>query len=224
MTSIIKPPKTISEQVLEALEEEILSGFYQPGDRMVETEIAGHLGVSRGPVREALLVLERRGLIQEKDGIAKGREVVSLKEQDLRQFYQVRIFIESQGLITHARNRDDKVLGRLEEMTREMEPMVQRGDPEAYREANTAWHYFIVSSLNNPRLYDFYLDNDRIIRWFAGFTLAPTRLASSNQEHRTVLEACRRQDIIAINEGLFTHQMQALERVLQKIKKASPKN
>lgn len=66
MSSIIKPPKTISEQVLEVLEEEILSGFYQPGDRMVETEIAKRLGVSRGPVREALLVLESRGLLQEK--------------------------------------------------------------------------------------------------------------------------------------------------------------
>ena len=80
MSSIIKPPKTISEQVLEALEKDILTGFYRPGDRMVETEIAGRLGVSRGPVREALLALERRGLIQEKNGNAKGREVISLDE------------------------------------------------------------------------------------------------------------------------------------------------
>ncbi len=223
MTSIIKPPKTISEQVLEALEQDILSGFYQPGDRMVETEIAGRLGVSRGPVREALLVLERRGLIQETDGIAKGREVVSLNEQDLRQFYQVRIFIETQALITHARNRDHETLGRLEEMTQEMDLLVQRGDSEAYRKANTAWHYFIVSSLDNPRLYDFYLDNDRIIRWFAGFTLDPKRLANSNQEHRAVLEACRKQDMETIIGGIFAHQTQALERVLQKIKKASSK-
>lgn len=223
MTSIIKPPKTISEQVLEALENEILSGFYHPGDRMVETEIAGRLGVSRGPVREALLVLERRGLIQEKDGIAKGREVVSLNEHDLRQFYQVRIFIESQGLITHARKRDDKVLSRLEEMTQEMDFMVQRSDTETYREANTVWHNLIVSSLDNPRLYDFYLDNDRIIRWFAGFTLDPIRLARSNQEHRAVLEACRRQDIATIVDVLFAHQIQALERVLERIKTASPK-
>lgn len=223
MTSIIKPSKTISEQVLEALENEILSGFYHPGDRMVETEIAGRLGVSRGPVREALLVLERRGLIQEKDGIAKGREVVSLNEHDLRQFYQVRIFIESQGLITHARKRDDKVLSRLEEMTQEMDFTVQRSDTETYREANTVWHNLIVSSLDNPRLYDFYLDNDRIIRWFAGFTLDPIRLARSNQEHRAVLEACRRQDIATIVDVLFAHQIQALERVLERIKTASPK-
>lgn len=102
-----------------------------------------------------------------------------------------------------------------------MDEIVRQGNTKAYREANTAWHYVIVSALNNPRLHDFYQDNDRIIRWFAGFTLDPVRLARSNQEHRHILEACRRQDVATIVDILYEHQTQALERVLNKLKEAS---
>jgi len=69
---MIKPSKTISVKVMEQLEKDILSGFYKPGVWMIESEIANSLGVSRGPVREAFLLLERRGLIKEKDGNLTG--------------------------------------------------------------------------------------------------------------------------------------------------------
>ena len=106
-------------------------------------------------------------------------------------------------------------------MAQEMDVAAREGDTEAYRDANTAWHYKIVSSIGNPRLYDFYENNDRIIRWFAGFTLDPVRLKRSNQEHLAILAACRRRDVAVIVESLYAHQSQALERVLRKLKESS---
>ena len=71
---IIKPIQTIAQQVFKILEEEILSGKYKPGDRLIEREIGDRLGISRIPVREALLSLERWGLVIATGRNRKGRE------------------------------------------------------------------------------------------------------------------------------------------------------
>jgi len=216
MSPILKPSKTMAEKVLAALEGDIISGRYQPGDRMVETEIAANLGVSRGPVREALLVLQRRGLIKEKNGNAKGREVASLSKKDLRELYQVRIFIETQCLIHHALHKRE-MLAELGLMVQEMDNLVEIKDIEGYRKANALFHHAIVNGLQNNKLYEIYKDNDRMLRWFQAVTLYVPRLKKSNEEHKRILGFCRRQDLAGIKTAINAHQVQALEFLLQKL-------
>ncbi|HJM48435.1 MAG TPA: winged helix-turn-helix domain-containing protein, partial [Alphaproteobacteria bacterium] len=57
-------PLSLSEQIAERLSQEILAGTYQPGQRVLEQHIAGRFEVSRGPVREALRLLQRDGVIE----------------------------------------------------------------------------------------------------------------------------------------------------------------
>jgi DNA-binding GntR family transcriptional regulator len=226
MSPIIKPSKTIAEKVLAVLEADILSGRYKPGDRMIETEIASNLGVSRGPVREALLILEKRGLIKEKKGNAKGREVASLGKKDLQDFYQVRAFIETQCLIHHTLHTR-KILKELDSMVRDMNPLVQRKEIKRYRKANAAFHHRIVSAVGNKKLYELYQDNDRMISWFRAITLYIPRLKKSQEEHEQIMEMCRRGDLAGIETAVYSHQVQALELLLKKFSaayKAEDKN
>lgn len=216
MSPIIKPSKTIAEKVLTALENDILSGRYKPGDRMIETEIASNLGVSRGPVRESLLILEKRGLIKEKKGNAKGREVASLSKKDFQEFYQFRAFIETQCLI-HYSMHNREILKELDSMVRDMDPLVKQKDIEGYRKANAAFHHRIVSALGNKKIYDVYQDNDRIISWFRAITLYIPRLKKSQEEHKQILDICLRKDLAKIIDSVSKHQMQALNFIEQKL-------
>ena len=114
---MIERPQTISDLVLGQLEEDILKKRYKPGDRIVEGEIAKRLGVSRGPVREALLVLERRGFITESQQGGRGRRVVSFDRTKISNCYQLRLFLENQSLLHIAMSQDDAALSKLRELT-----------------------------------------------------------------------------------------------------------
>ena len=165
---MIKPSKTIAEKVLEQLEKDILSGVYKPGDRLVEGELASLMGVSRGPVREALLVLTRRGLVNEKEGNAKGREIASISTKDIKEYYQIRTFLETQCLVDLAMQDDKSALVPLFELQKRMNGLSEQGDLENYILANTDFHHNIVKSTGNDKLYKVYSDNDLMIRWFRG--------------------------------------------------------
>lgn len=56
--------KTVREQVTDHIRKQVITGKYQPGDALRETELATHFGVSRGPVRDALLQLSQEGLLE----------------------------------------------------------------------------------------------------------------------------------------------------------------
>ena len=81
----------LKDQVNELLRDMIISGRFPPGTKLIEREVADNLGVSRAPVRDALLQLEREGLLVSKPN---GRYVIELTEHDIRELYQVRNALE----------------------------------------------------------------------------------------------------------------------------------
>ena len=82
-------------QVFNALEDAILNGSYKEGDSLNELRLSKSLGVSRTPVREALMQLELEGLV--KNIPNKGAVVVGVSEQDVEDIYEIRIRIEGIG-------------------------------------------------------------------------------------------------------------------------------
>ena len=216
---MIKPSKTIAQKVLEELEKDILSGVYKPGERLIEGELARLMGVSRGPIREALLVLTRRGLIREKERNAKGREIASLNTKDIQNYYQVRIFLETQCLVDISIKNNKSALLPLIELQDMMQKLSEQGHLEDYIRANTKFHHEIVKSAANDKLYKIYSDNDIMIRWFHGVTLDKERLLKSNQEHALILKLCQEDDISGLVKEINKHQMQAMKRVIENLKK-----
>jgi DNA-binding GntR family transcriptional regulator len=212
---MIKPSKTIAEKVLEQLEKDILSGVYKPGDRLIEGELASLMGVSRGPVREALLILTRRGLVKEKKGNAKGREITSINTKDIKEYYQIRTFLETQCLVDIARQDDKSALVPLFEMQKRMNVLSKQGDLENYITANTELHHNIVKSAGNDKLYKVYSDNDLMIRWFRGVTLTRERMLKSNEEHGQILDLCLKGNLSDLIPTVYKHQAQAMKRVIE---------
>ena len=98
---------TLRERALSALRSAITSGQYRPGDHLGEVELAGHLGVSRGTVREALRHLQQEGLVTP---TARGMlRVRSHTATEIKELFQVRAALEGLAvrLLIASPKRDD---------------------------------------------------------------------------------------------------------------------
>src|SRR5918912_2473787 len=83
---------TLREKALDALRAAITSGQYRPGDHLGEVELAGHLGVSRGTVREAMRPLQQEGLVTA--GARGMLRVRSHTAAEVRELFEVRAALE----------------------------------------------------------------------------------------------------------------------------------
>ncbi len=214
---MIKPSKTITEKVTKILEHEILSGNYKPGDRLVESRIAERLGVSRIPVREALINLEKGGFLKTGTN-RKGRVVIGLGQRDIRENYAVRAMIECMAFCEKSLDHDKKYHAILRNILKEMERLVKKRDLNGYRIQNSKFHHEIVRQVHNRKLYQIYCDIDKSTRWFQILTLYVLRMGKSIAEHRLLLDAYKNQDLPRIRKLFAQHYGQAVEMITRKWK------
>lgn len=119
-------PESLSEQIAQHLGQQIVVGQLQPGDRIQELRIAGELDVSRGSVREALLILERRHLIEIFP--RKGAVVSQLTPSLVNSLYD--IYIELLGMLARRliETTDGADLVPLVEQVRALDQLIDSGD------------------------------------------------------------------------------------------------
>ena len=146
--------KVFREEIRNAIREAIFSGELNPGDRIIETYWAKELGVSQGPVREAIRDLEAIGLVETVP--FKGSRVRSLSEKDIRDNYSVRICLASKSIRDVITMLTDEQMERLavslQDILKEMDGCAKRGDLRAFTECDTAFHRTIIDATGNQVL------------------------------------------------------------------------
>jgi len=146
-----EPAMTLTEQIADHLGSEIICGRLAPMTRIQELKVAGELGVSRGSVREALLILESRHLIEIIP--RRGAVVSSMDSKEVANFCEV--FSELQSLcFSKLAQQEQPDLSELEAAVDEMTAGVQAGDQEQVLQAHK---HFMLASL--PLLGNFYLSS-----------------------------------------------------------------
>jgi DNA-binding GntR family transcriptional regulator len=99
------PTGLLAEEVVDRIREPIFRGLLAPGDRLPEEQLAETLGVSRGPIRDALTQLEREGLVVRRRN--RGAVVARLRRHDLDEVYSLRAAVESVACTWAARNANE---------------------------------------------------------------------------------------------------------------------
>lgn len=145
--------KTLGERVLEKLKDDILSGIYQPGDRLLYTEIASKMQVSMTPVKEALLRLEQEGIVETIP--RKGTYVTRITDRDIIEYTRIRLALEllAADLICEKKIPADAIR-KLELINRELEKAIteDRGNDSIAKDIE--FHYAIVELSGSKRLID----------------------------------------------------------------------
>jgi len=139
----------LREQVKDILLHRIVSGELRPGERLVETRIAGELGTSQAPVREALRDLELLRLVESEP--FRGARVREFGDDELIEVYPVRAVLEELAAREAAKRLDGDVAG-LEREVDAMREGARSGDVNALAQHDIAFHRLMVEAAGNAIL------------------------------------------------------------------------
>ncbi|AZM44917.1 MULTISPECIES: GntR family transcriptional regulator [unclassified Streptomyces] len=198
----LERPGPLRERVYEALLELIITRTLPPGQHLVETELAGHLGVSRQPVREALQRLNTEGWVDLRP--AQGAYVHEPTDAEADQLLVVRALLETEAARLAAANASGQGIARLEELCATGERAVAADDLEAVVAANLAFHAYVMELAGNAVLAELAAQVERRVRWY--YTpVARQRGAQSWIEHRELIAAVHDRDEARAQEVMRAH-------------------
>lgn len=203
---------TRTDMIVESLKSAILAGRLEPGQVLVERKIAEKLGVSKTPVREALIVLERSGLLAMK---SRSIAVRSLSFTDIRHVYEERVLLEPWAILDAA--RVDTQLGAAGRALADAREHAAVGDQAARALANRRFHRGMYSSSENnfvvqalDRLQDLTALAVVGVLW-EHWPIGDTEAA----EHEAIFDAARSGDATLASTLMREHIAASINRVTQ---------
>ncbi len=142
-------PETLPEKIYRTMHEKIAKGDLDPSQRLTETRLAEMLGVSRTPVREALVRLRREGLL---DGTPMGSVIGSLTRADLEEIMEVRDLVDPYIAARAAERAEPKGVVRLEQALAREELALPHRSGQRFAMANHDFRVILLLLAGNGRL------------------------------------------------------------------------
>lgn len=209
------PRASLVERAYLEIKRRIMGNFYRPNLQILEQELAEQLGMSRTPVREAMIRLAQEGLVEILP--RRGMRVVPISPDDMREVYEVLTALESraaQRLAERRPSRDElaPLLGALSDM----EGALERSDLEAWAEGDERFHRLLLELCGNRRLAAMALAVFDQVHRARMVTLRMRPLPrKSNQDHRALLDAILLGDGEAAYEIHRQHRLGAMQMLTQ---------
>jgi DNA-binding GntR family transcriptional regulator len=185
--------QTLTNAVQREIERRILTGEIAAGARLTEAPLAEELGVSRGPVREAIRGLIQAGLV---DSIAnRGGVVRKIGLEEALDLYDLRAVLFGFACELVARRRTEAQLAELETALEEMAAAVSARDKDRYYELNLGFHARMMEFCGNRRVRADYEGVVKEMHLFRRRGLSRvSKITASLAEHRTIVGAIRAGD------------------------------
>jgi DNA-binding GntR family transcriptional regulator len=140
---------TLKEQAAALLRSSIISGKIRPGTKLVEREVADTFGISRAPARDALMQLEKEGLVISRPD---ARYVIELSERDIRELHEVRLALETLAVQLATRNTCPENQLAQQAVLAQMEAAAIAEDGDAFAKADLDAHALVWKQADNEHL------------------------------------------------------------------------
>ncbi len=183
----------LSERLRDAIEERIVVGTYPPGSRLDEVEMAGAFGVSRTPIREALIQLASAGLVQSRP--RRGSVVADVSPARLQEMFEVMAEMEALCARLAAARAGAAERAALVSAHEACAAAVKAKDPDAYYRLNEQFHHALYAACGNDFLAEHATQLHRRLRPYRRLQLrVPGRIKTSFGEHGAVVAAVLHRD------------------------------
>ncbi len=196
------------------IERMILDAELTMGGRINELGLAARLGISRGPVREACRSLVQAGLLETRAN--RGFFVRRLTHKEVVDLYDLRAGLMRLAGELVARNITADELAHLRSLVEQMDLAKTGQDTAGFQVLNAEFHAALVIAAGNTRLEQVYRGLGKESRLFRRRGLvSPGAMASSNREHRAILDAITAHDAVRSAATMENHILQGKARFLQ---------
>lgn len=185
---------SLRDQALVQLRKAIVVGALEPGSLHSEQTIAAKLGLSRTPIREALLQLVAEGMVTFIPN--RGARVAELDPEHLAHVLQFRAAIEGCGASRMAANPDRKRLARLDAELKRQRAIIKNGERLRWVEANADFHAILAESSENRLMIEAFAplaSHTKRIGYRMNYRTQ--RMKESLDEHSAIVDAIRRGDV-----------------------------
>ncbi|MBS4535141.1 GntR family transcriptional regulator [Clostridium sp. D2Q-14] len=182
--------KPLREIVFEHLREAIITGEIEPGERLMEIQLAENLGVSRTPVREAIRKLELEGLVIMEP--RKGVYVSEVSITDVKEVLEIRVSLEGLGAYLAAERIKDDELQELLKKHEELNKSIKDRDVSGIVRKDTELHNIIFKAAKNDTLVDL-IDGlmEQVKRFRVSYVSGHHKSSDLAKEHEKIICAIK---------------------------------
>ena len=195
---------TLADQVRQNIKKRIINQELKPGSRLIVSHLAAEMGTSLTPIREALRLLVKDGLVEIIPH--KGAQVVMPSQEQFKDLFEVRTVLESLAIKLAIPNLSPADYERLEQILQAGDESIQAEDPKTWLDEDEKLHSYIIQKSENNILAEL-LDNIRNrINIFRILTAQlPARAKRAQNEHRSVVAAMKKQKDKDAEELIVQH-------------------
>jgi len=196
--------RPIREIAYEVLKKAIITGEIPAGERIVETDYADRLHISRTPLREALRKLERDGLVEYV--MRRGVVVHAFTTEDVEQIYTIRNCLELLTLPDIIERATPEDIAHLREMLSKMDELNAKNDVEALSPVARDFHTSITAISGKNRILRVIEGQDEYIRRFSAMAIKQEdRRNEANEEHHRLVDLIEQKDLPAFEALMKQH-------------------
>jgi DNA-binding GntR family transcriptional regulator len=192
------------EEVVARLEEDIIFGRFAPGARLTEDALMSRYGTSRHFARQALVEMERRGIVRREKNV--GATVRFFSAEEIRQIYEVREMLTRQAALMIPLPAPQGLIDELSALQRQYCAKADLRDLRGIHEANDAFHVALFSACGNPYLVRALQDYMNLTLPMRAKNLADREgLAQSRRQHELMIELLKGRDSWALAQLCVDH-------------------
>ena len=184
----------LRDLVFTTLRQAILKGELEPGERLMEIQLADKMGVSRTPIREAIRKLEKEGLVIMIP--RRGAEVAGISKKMLKDVLEVRLTLEELAFRLAIEHDDGTLVEKLSALQKSFEEGVRRGDILEMAENDERFHFMIYEAAGNDKLRELlYNLRENMYRYRMEYLKDENAHKQLIAEHAEMIRCIREKDI-----------------------------
>ncbi len=208
----LERPINLKDQVVNAIRKSIIAGELKAGEQIVEAKLAAEMGISRGPIREAIGILEGEGFLARAGGLLT---VTTLTRKDIFEIYSLRSVIEGLAARIAVEKFTPGDIEHLEKILWEISRVDPTVDGTVTVTSSLAIHRFVLDKADHRRLLDLWLNLNMQLKMLASVVMTHDTVTDTFSKHAKLIEVLKSGNPDIAEQAMRNHIMDSW-RIVEK--------